>query len=206
MPSQFSITTVLESLKRKRTIFSLEADFQFALAWEIKELYPEAEMRLEWIPPTRPNTYIDIVVFIDNKFIPIELKYTTKKADVTVGSERFVLKSQGAKDLRAYAFLKDVSRIEQLKQDYPDTFATGYAVMLTNDPSSFATPKETANYSNFSLASGSTKGGVIGWLDSTKPSANGLPALNLTGKYPIEWERYSQVGSETVSQLVIAIR
>lgn len=41
------IHTVIKSLSQKRRIFHLESDFQFALAWEIKSLYPECDIRLE---------------------------------------------------------------------------------------------------------------------------------------------------------------
>lgn len=33
-----------------RPIFHSEADFQFSLAWIIKEIYPNCEIRLEFVP------------------------------------------------------------------------------------------------------------------------------------------------------------
>lgn len=115
MQTPFSLTKALEALKQKRKLFSSEADFQFALAWTIKELYPNVEVRLEWIPVDyNPNIYIDIVVFENGNLIPIKLKYKTKKTDKVVGGERFVLKNQSATDLGRYDFLKDIRALNLL--------------------------------------------------------------------------------------------
>lgn len=44
------ITKILNNLSNKRKIFVSEADFKFALAWEIKSEILEAEVRLEYCP------------------------------------------------------------------------------------------------------------------------------------------------------------
>ncbi len=41
------INSFIKSLSKNRKIFVSEADFQFALAWEIKQNMPQAEVRLE---------------------------------------------------------------------------------------------------------------------------------------------------------------
>ena len=40
----------IESLFPDFPIFCSEADFQFSLAWRIKELYPEVDVKLEYRP------------------------------------------------------------------------------------------------------------------------------------------------------------
>lgn len=42
-----NMNKVLSTLSVKRPIFHSEADFQHSLAWEIREHYPESEIRLE---------------------------------------------------------------------------------------------------------------------------------------------------------------
>lgn len=46
---------VIELLRQKRPIFHSEADFQFALAWEIQRLYTSTVVRLEYSPAGEPN-------------------------------------------------------------------------------------------------------------------------------------------------------
>ena len=88
---------VLKSLCRKRSVFHSEADFQFALAWEIQLLIPTAEIRLEYPPEGEPNKYIDILVRNEGSVFPIELKYKTRKLSVFVDSEQYNLKTTGRK-------------------------------------------------------------------------------------------------------------
>ena len=69
---------IMDKLKTKRTIFFSEADLQHELAWIIKEEYPNSKVRLEYCPQFDLKMHIDILVIIDNKWIPIEIKYKTK--------------------------------------------------------------------------------------------------------------------------------
>lgn len=206
MRKPFSLIEALESLKRTRKLFSSEADFQFALAWTIKELFPHVDVRLEWIPVDyNPNIYIDIVVFENGNLIPIELKYKTKKTDKVVDGERLVLKNQSATDLGRYDFLKDIQRIEFIKQHFT-SFKEGYAVLLTNDPSYLATPSTNASYSAFSIATGDIKTGALRWAASSK-AIKGREGIDLIGSYPMQWSEYSRIDdTESVQQLVVPIR
>ena len=68
---------VIQKLSEKRKIFHSEADFQFAIAWEIKLLYNNAEVMLE-CPLNVSSKAIDIVVNLDDHVYPIELKYKQK--------------------------------------------------------------------------------------------------------------------------------
>ena len=206
MNAHFSLTASLEALKQRRRLFSSEADFQFALAWTIKELYPHVEVRLEWVPTEYdPSMYIDIVVFEGDQMIPIELKYKTRKTDKVVDGERFVLKSHSAQDLGRYDFLKDVQRIEFIKQHFKN-FAEGYAILLTNDPSYLSAPRTNASYSAFSIANNDIKTGSLRWADGSK-AVKGREGIDLLGEYPMQWGEYSRIDdTETVSQLVVVIR
>lgn len=50
----------------------------------IKEQYPNCDIRLKFVPEFNPNLHLDILVIVDGKLIPIELKYTTKKCIKTI--------------------------------------------------------------------------------------------------------------------------
>ena len=69
---------IVDRLKNRRKIFVSEADFQLELAWTIKENYPNAKIRLEYCPSFDLNMHIDILVIMNNKCYPIELKYKPK--------------------------------------------------------------------------------------------------------------------------------
>ena len=57
----------METLKHRRPIFHSEADFQFALAWEIQSAYPRAQVRLEVCPRGQPAMHVDILMWMDGK-------------------------------------------------------------------------------------------------------------------------------------------
>lgn len=95
--NDFNIIKAIDSIKEKRKVFHSEADFQFALAWEIKRLYLEVDVRLEYAYKVEDKIYhIDILVMIEGKFIPIELKYKTLKKSLIVDDEEFTLRNHGA--------------------------------------------------------------------------------------------------------------
>lgn len=100
---------VIESLRKKRLLFHSEADFQFALAWEIQLLYPTAEIRLEYPSPENDSKkYIDILVRDNGFAYPIELKYKTKKLFGVDKGEYYHLKEQSAQDIGSYDCVKDL--------------------------------------------------------------------------------------------------
>lgn len=118
------------SVKRcenKETYFCSEADFQFALAWELKEMYPEIEVQFEYLYKEKEKIYVDIRIKIGNDIYPFELKYKTK-TDVSMP----MLKYHGAQDFGRYDYLHDIERIEKISK-LDDSFKRGFAIFLTND-------------------------------------------------------------------------
>ena len=161
---------VITRLSDEREIFVSEADFQFALAWQIQKQYPEAEIRLEYCPADIDmSMHVDILVRLDGLNIPIELKYFKLGCDVTVNGERFVLKNQGAQDTARYDFIKDVSRIERLLIADPK-FITGYVIALTNDPTYWNEPKDSNTCdAAFRIHEGTIKSGNLSWAEHITP-------------------------------------
>ena len=58
------IYEIMHQLSIWRPIFHSEADFQFSLAWMIKEQYPNCDIRLEFVPEFNPNLHLDILAKI----------------------------------------------------------------------------------------------------------------------------------------------
>ncbi|KAF0194460.1 MAG: hypothetical protein FD169_1781 [Bacillota bacterium] len=185
-------------LKNKRKVFHSEADFQFALAWELQLQYPDALVRLEYPPPHDPTKYVDILVRLGDDVYPIELKYKTKLFSEVVGGEPYTLKNHGAQDIGKYDFVKDICRVEAFRE-YVSGCSEGYAVWLTNDPYYWNKPKnDTAGYLAFSVHHGAIKEGTMSWGFSmgegtTKGRDN---ALVLSGRYIIDWHDYSQIDAK----------
>jgi len=196
-----NMENMIEKLRNKRKLFASEADFQLELAWVIKESYPNSRVRLEYSPRFDLNMHIDILVIINNQWVPIELKYKTKggknekTAVVVVDNETYSLKNQSAKDTGCYLYLRDIRRIESIKENAPQ-FAEGYTVFITNDLSYTEKPrKANCVYKEFSLEQGIVKTGRLNWADhtgaGTKKSME--KPIILKGEYKMDWKDYSDI-------------
>ena len=201
----FDMEKIIEKLQGKRQFFCSEADFQLEMAWVIKEMYHDAEVRLEYVPTFNDKMHIDILVFISNKWIPIELKYKTKnskKEEIMIDKktqEGFNLKNQGAKDIGCYLYLKDIMRIEIIKGQEKNNFKKGYAVFLTNDETYLNPPqKKYCVYKDFSLEDGAIKKGKLEWAEHTGDGTKkGIEdPIILKGIYKMEWNEFSNVDEE----------
>lgn len=193
MEEDFNLKKCITTLKNKRKVFHSEADFQFALAWEIQLAYPKAVVYLEYRLKAVPNMHIDIVVFLGGKSYPIELKYKTASLDIDNGSETYALINHHGQGLSKYDCLLDIQRIESIKGSMPG-FAKGYAVWLTNDSLYWVAPRrESAFYREFSVHEGSIKRGSMSWDKKTgKRTIEGRPdPIVLNGSYTINWEEFS---------------
>ena len=186
------VDKIMYQLSRWRPIFHSEADFQFSLALLIKEQYPNCDIRLEFVPEFNPHLHLDILVIFEGKWIPIELKYTTKKCIKTINDEVYVLKEQGAKDQGCYNYLKGIEEF----RDKADKFIEGYTIKITGEMSYLRPPiKVNCTYAEFSIDDGSIKTGCMNWSTNTgKGTMRGMEApIVLTGMYPINWKEYSKV-------------
>ena len=191
----FDINQVIQKLAERRKIFVSEADFQLEMAWTIRENYPESEIYLEFCPPFNPNLHLDILVILDDKWYPIELKYKKKGCQKTIGNRTFILKEDAARDIGCYLYLKDIQRIESIKENVKE-FATGYTIILTNDLGYTVKPhKENCTYQSFTIEEGATKTGELTWRSDSLTSkiSQVKDPIILTGTYPMHWQLYSKL-------------
>ena len=199
-----NIDLILQKLKEKRTIFVSEADLQLELAWIIKDEYPHAKVRLEYCPAFDLNMHIDILVILDGKWIPIELKYKTKGCFKNVEDEIFNLKNHGAKDINCYLYLKDLQRIERIRENVQD-FVEGYAIFLTNELSYAKKPvKLDCVYKDFSLEEGAIKSGILDWSETASEGTkkNCENPIHLKSEYDIKWLVYSQIDNTNTGTFI----
>ena len=190
------IHKIMEELAIRRPIFHLEADFQFALAWHIKKLMPESEIRLEFKPFPLDGIYVDI--WLSNEGTVIELKYFTRQLESEYGGEIFSLRNQAANPLRRYDFVKDIERIESIVGQ-GKTARNGFAVLLTNDSYYWRPP--SSNWQNtmdaaFRLHEDRQLGGNLHWSATVnKNTVKGREEqINLKSSYHLQWENYSNLG------------
>lgn len=215
MTKQF-IETVLLALANERKVFWSEADFQFAFAWKLKEMFEDSNpqstinVRLERRADALEkrddgkksgDAYIDIWVEINEKVYPIDLKYKTIQCSITDGSEEYKLKQHGACDIGCYLYLKDVERIEHISKSLGDNFGKGFAIMLTNDHLYWDKPKtspDTTAFRDFRIYDGRTipaEQNLIWHPTSNKQPVwqEKLGPLTLTHNYTINWKDYSKL-------------
>ncbi len=140
--------------------------------------------------------YFDILAFKDSKIVAIELKYKTKNLDTIATNEEFSLKNQGAQDQGRYAFIKDISRLENAIGTHYDR--TGFAIFLTNDKSYWKTPAQDVNTvdKDFRIHEGKIIiKRELSWKEGTaKGTMGGQDApITLKGEYILNWKDYSNL-------------
>ena len=187
------IHRVMKSLSERRPIFHSEADFQFALAWQIKETKGDAEVRLEYKPLPYEFSRMQLDIWLPSEGTVIELKYPRTKLDVTSNGEHFLLKD-GADDLDRYDFVKDVSRIEGVIDKRSDA-THGFAVLLTNTESLWKQPTrtwETTKDASFRIHDGRRLAGELDWVKNAPDKERANP-IQLSGAYDLKWYEYSDL-------------
>lgn len=186
----------------KKLLFN-ERDFQTRLAvWLGQSDNSYDDISLEYYVPqaTLEPDYIweqeqlrlDIVVEKDGEFVPVELKYKTKNARVSLS--RFgvkleglheVMKNQGAQDHGRYDFWKDIRRIELVRKHFTNVKG-GLAVFMTNDEAYTKEPRAMSNFHAFSMSAG-THPARKAWKAPESKSAQNRPDFTLERDYTIEW-------------------
>lgn len=197
------ITDVMAELSCKRPIFHSEADFQHALAWQIKKIVPDCEVRLEYKPDPDERMYVDIWLSLSGLRVALELKYTTQILNHKVAGELFSLKHQGARDIRRYDFLKDIERLETLVQ--LGKVRDGFAILLTNDSAYWK--KRSARSADtfdaqFHLYDGRKICGELAWKKGAGRGTTKKREAHLFFKkrYKLLWREYGNVDTDKHSE------
>ena len=195
---RLDIEQVMINLSRNRQLFHAEADFQHALAWEIHNLMPEVEIRLEvdMSPADDERLYLD--VWIPSEGIALELKYATRNLVIEHQGERFRLRNQSARDVKCYDVLKDVMRLESVVAEV-DRCSEAHMVFVTNDPVYWNPPRRPDTFdAAFRLHERRVVFGEMKW---SPRAAAGTRAgreypIRLKGSYHLQWKDFSNLGTD----------
>ncbi|MDD5094110.1 MAG: hypothetical protein PHV74_07010 [Dehalococcoidia bacterium] len=195
------LTDVLSGLAEKRPLFHSEADFQHALAWQLRTQGDVTDVRLELPVDQHGNSlHLDILAINGSHRLAIELKYKTRKLTSMVRNETFSLRDQAAQDIARYDFAKDIWRLEQVLANHSDM--VGYAILLTNDSAYWERSNRSTVDEQFRLHEGRTLQGTLEWesgaSDGTKSKRES--PIPLSGAYGMRWRVYSNLIQEPYGQ------
>lgn len=187
-----SINNAIEKLRDKGIIFLSETDFQFNLAWEIKNILGSdcENIILEYPYKNLDNKtiYIDIVVTKKTEVSFIELKYKTKKSKISRSGIYFELKTQGAQDLGRFYLIADIERMENINNPYPDKKMTNYCIFMTND-NSYKSSCHNAICKDFNFNSEIKSGEKFMMLSEGKKTEKTYKA-SISNTYKVDFKDY----------------
>lgn len=193
---------LLGELAQERPVFHSEADFQHSLAWLMQLAEPERRIRLEYRAPVDVPMHVDVLVIEPSgQRMALELKYWTRRLQVSVKGEAFSLRHQSAHDTSRYDFIKDISRVERLIED--GLVDTGWVIAVTNDSAYWrpATRDDTIDAA-FRLDPARVLAGRLAWAAHAAPgTTHGRDEPHeLSGRYELSWKDYSRVADGPAGQ------
>lgn len=187
--------------------FHSEEEVQILLAkyllntGEYDDIYVEYYVSRRLIPNYPWNNdkkiSVDIVVRFENNYIPIEIKYKTKRQifphHVFGSQTNLELAEQRAKNEGCYSFWKDIKRIELLHETFNLKYG-GLVLFITNDLSYLRQPRPDVQYGPFSIHQGRQveQGNILNW-DGTRKAikanrAENFPGFTISRNYTINWQ------------------
>lgn len=187
------LNSIMQDMGKQGNIFRNEKQFQFDLAWKIKEklrlnVHFEAAIRQEH------NEYIDLVVDDNDKCFAIELKYKTG----AYNKNGIELTLQSAGNNACYDFWRDVKRIENLlgRDVYGKKCVGGAVVMLSNYKWYWApkTCHQNSMHYPLRLVDRKVDGTTVNWNGELEKHKTRGTSLELTKTYILGWQDY--IGEE----------
>lgn len=186
-----------------------ERDLQMHLAHHLTGTGHYDDVDVEYyVPYEQLDNYIwknelklDILVRKGNEFLPIELKYKTKRHckkiyrfNEEMPNDVEVLKNQGAQDLGMYDFWKDVRRVELVRNRFAAVNG-GLAVFVTNDRQYLSASRDSSNNRLFSMEEGIHSTDKH-WQLPESTCAKTHPDFDLDHEYAIHWFHNTYEGVE----------
>lgn len=184
----------LQGLGKGRGVYHSEADFQFALAWETKQLRPDADIRLEIPLQVGSRAYeIELLFRVDGKRVAVELKYFKAPLIGTVEGEHYRFQNGTPLLTNRYDVVKDIMRLEHLLSlDYVDE---AYAIVLTNQSGYWKPGRANSGFdAAFRIEEGRSLTGILAWGEGVGGTASKRERpLELHGSYDLHWRDFSTI-------------
>ena len=162
----------------------------------------DGDVRLEYKPFPNKSVYLDL--WLPGVGVAVELKYFTRKLEHEHNGESFALRDQAAQDIRRYDFMKDIQRLERVSKERGEV-RSGFAVLLTNDPSYWQQPSRSNTVDAAFRLQGRPAGFPEKWLGrSARPAETTKgreEAIHLDGSYELQWRDYADIGGVRHGQL-----
>ena len=240
---------ILGTLKESRPVFHSEDDFKLALVQIISAEHKKYKIRLERpinikmldkkgsVMEPAVRAPIDIVIIDEmGNYIPIELKYKTKKTKIEstgiLNDDKYELANHGASDIGRVSFRKDIYRIERFLESNSENCKVGFVIILTNEKEYWDNilEKEILNrhysfHNNMNIpkddpgwyykALNDSKyieiKGVWHYIDDPKKKhwtfvGDLKYQLNLKKEYEINWRKYSKIDQSEFQFCLIEVR
>ena len=222
-----TLEAAMNDLAKTGKIFSNESQFQFDLAWKLREMGYEVELEVlsancnpsqfAALPKEeKKKYYTDIVIKDDNEYIAIELKYKTPDNGVMqykTGSGNYYVFPQGAENISSYLYWKDVERLEELvfskillNFNASKKVSRGYAVLLTNDCKYWNPSKY--NYRSIArdfLPIRGKKLGALHWHFAKGGVDVSRGEINLKKEYDCNWNNYDCKYSSDFKYIILEV-
>lgn len=190
------------ALNQRNEFFIREEDIQLYLANHFLNSHLFDRVFIEYNVPRNlvsnypwsdiNNIYIDLVIEIDGRFYPIEIKYKTVRQTLpytVFGHNVNVLLGQhGAQNIGCYDFWKDVKRIEYFEESF-ENVERGIVLFVSNDLSYQNAPlNPNVGYAPFSIhhTRQIQENTFLNW-NGDLAVAKGRPGLTNIYSYSINW-------------------
>lgn len=139
---------------------------------------------------------VDLVVKLNNEYIPIEIKFKTKNESLFLrvfgDGPKITLTEQSAKNEACYGFWKDVKRIELIKAKFNNVNG-GIVLFVTNAETYKKEPEKGSQYAPFSLhhkriVKGKEK--ALNWYgsDASVKRKRKFPGFKISNNYELIWK------------------
>lgn len=197
------IEIIEEALSSREDFFTREQEIQIYLAYKLNQKNIFDNIYLEFHIPSNAlsnypwkdsnNIYIDIVVFTEGKYYPIEIKFKTISQTLPFNlfgtPSPIVLGHHGAQNIGCYDFWKDIKRLELFEEKF-ESVVQGIMLFVTNDESYPLKPRnDEVGYAQFSIHENRTveSGQTLDWNGALTISVN-RPPITLNNCYNINWK------------------
>lgn len=189
----------MTALSRERPIFHSEADFQFALAWALKSVDPQAHLRLEY-PIGNVRGAVDIVAMSNGRpAYALELKYVKTRTKMQIGDETYDLPDSLSDSY--YYVCNDLARMERFVAENPGACAG--VLVLSNRPLSWNEWTHQRGCHAFRISEGRTLSGILDWPRErvrNRLSRDMRDRIELRGSYPLLWRSFGSSDREQTSR------